>query len=625
MNLQEQNEKLRKSLSTESTPDSLTPDQIKKQLRLKNTLPHKRRNLFRVFAPCAAAIFLISMIPLMHHISSFTNTAKMDTTESKQFAKNQLTNQSYLDIYSAISQSFNESSKEIASSNEDTETEGIKDDSNFLYSKTNIQSIGIEEADVVKTDGQYLYLISNNQLLIIKVKGKNLSQSVKIPPNGDENQLQELYLSGNKLVLLETAYTDSYETQTMIRTFDITSPLKPRVLSCLTQQGGYESSRLTNDFLYTFSKYEITDTPVKNKPETYVPAVNSKTLEASCILLPEQKKGTTYLVVTALSLNKPSEFHDQKGILTQSNIYYVSETSIYIAELLFADQNSNINRTRITKLPYANGNFSAISSGIVAGSVLNSFSMDEYENHLRVVTTVEQFSKDSASNQHNSLYILDASMKKTGSLTNLASGEQIYSARFMGKTGYFVTFRQVDPLFSVDLSNPASPVLLGKLKIPGLSDYLHFYDDNLLLGIGRNVNKNGQTNGLKLSMFDIRDPANVKELSHTILKDYDNASALHEHRDVLFYKEKNIFGFSAEHYGNDTSSYKKNYLLFTYTKKSGFSTLLSVSGSRKEDNLIPYIRGIAINNYLYLISSGHRIDVYGLNSFKKLSDYSLNE
>ena len=136
--------------------------------------------------------------------------------------------------------------------------------------------------------------------------------------------------------------------------------------------------------------------------------------------------------------------------------------------------------------------------------------------------------RDSSGNSTNSLLVLDENLKVIGEIEDLAPGEQIYSARFLGDTGYFVTFRNMDPLFSVDLTNPKKPKILGELKITGFSEYLHPYDDNLLLGIGREISPDkGNFKGLKLSMFDISNPKNVTEIQKIVEKSYENLSLIH--------------------------------------------------------------------------------------------------
>lgn len=659
MKKQDQNEKIKELLSNQDLPESLTSSQIRKKLE---SIPNKKKSLFPILVPIGAlCVLALCAIPLLKDqlfLNQTNVTMQEDETDQQidsttaQLAS--VSDVTYDDVFRILSANykkmdFEEScivydsnsisgSVDGGSANSDkfsqiakTETTAGTENSSITsqenskedFSETNIQTQGVDEADRVKTDGKYLYVLNKNQLEIISVKGKELNKGTILSPT-NENQILEFYLSGKNLILLETSYTDKYENQTEIRIFDITNPLKPKKISSQTQQGDYATSRLTDGYLYTFSSYQVLSKPVKNQPNTYIPSTNGTPIPSDCIILPEQTvNSTSYLLATALSISNPKNFSAKKAILTQSNEYYVSQKNIYISEIIYANTNSNIDRTNITKIPYEKGVFSAPITGTVAGTINNSFSMDEYKDYLRIVTTVQKYNNTTGSTQSNSLYILDKDLKKTGSITNLAPSERIYSARFMGETGYFVTFRQVDPLFSVDLSNPAKPKVLGQLKIPGFSDYLHFYDENLLLGIGRNANKKGEINGLKLSMFDISDPSNVKEIDKLILKDYDTASALSEHRDVLLHLSRNIFGFSAQAYGSESSKERMDYLLFTYTKKKGFKTLLKAPLDIK-NGMFYSAKGVTIDDYLHIINPENAILTYGLKSYKKLNTFSLD-
>jgi uncharacterized secreted protein with C-terminal beta-propeller domain len=147
---------------------------------------------------------------------------------------------------------------------------------------------------------------------------------------------------------------------------------------------------------------------------------------------------------------------------------------------------------------------------------------------------------EDGSKTFNALYVLDADLQVAGSITDLAQDEVIYSARFDGDIGYFVTFRQVDPLFAVDLSNPKAPVVLSALKIPGFSEYLHLWSDGRLFGLGRDADvETGRAGRMKLSMFDTSDPADVTERK-TLLLDSDYSAALYNHKAILISRDKNL-------------------------------------------------------------------------------------
>ena len=208
----------------------------------------------------------------------------------------------------------------------------------------------------------------------------------------------------------------------------------------------------------------------------------------------------------------------------------------------------------------------------------------------------------------NSLYVLNDNLETVGMVEDLAPGERLYSARFMGNIGYFVTFRETDPLFSVDLSVPEDPKILGELKISGFSEYLHFYADNLLLGIGMEADEGtGETQCLKLSMFDISNPADVKEKSKLKLEEYDDADALYNYKAVLIDTKKNLFGFYAYNYEEYD---KQMYLLFEF-EDGEFKKIMEIPCS--DSHSYGYdIRGTYIGDRFFLTGSGRLVEEYSL-------------
>ena len=206
--------------------------------------------------------------------------------------------------------------------------------------------------------------------------------------------------------------------------------------------------------------------------------------------------------------------------------------------------------------------------------------------------------------------MLGPDLKIIGEIHDLAKDESVYSARFMGDVGYFVTFRQVDPLFSVDLSDPANPEIIGELKIPGFSEYLHPYGDGKLLGIGMDVDEAGViTEGVKVSMFDVSDPSDVKELTNCVLEDMYGTDVGDNYKAVFVDVEKNLFGFLA--YGNVSK-----YYIFTYDE-NGFREVFS-----RELTVYGDVRGLYVGDRFYLVS-GNTVESFTMDGFKKVDDIVL--
>ena len=291
--------------------------------------------------------------------------------------------------------------------------------------------------------------------------------------------------------------------------------------------------------------------------------------------------------------------------------------------------------------------------GEVPGHALNQFSMDEFDNTFRIATTTGEVW---SGNSLNHLYVLDEQLNIIGKVEDLAKGEKIYSVRFMGKRAYVVTFKKVDPLFVFDLSNPQNPKAVGELKIPGYSDYLHPYDENHIIGIGKDAidaseaEKSGRDldfawyQGIKLALFDVTDPANPKEVSKFNIGDRGTDSeALYEHKAFLFDKEKELLvipislhEIDREKYGtalNPTNygdlTFEGVYVL-SLNLENGFQLKGRVShkaitqGEYRYNYGSQIRRSMYINNVLYTLSMG-KLQANDLTSLEKISEVKLGE
>ena len=246
---------------------------------------------------------------------------------------------------------------------------------------------------------------------------------------------------------------------------------------------------------------------------------------------------------------------------------------------------------------------------MILGTLNDTFSLDENGEYLRLVATQNQFSN----NSYNSLIILDENLKEVSSIKKLAKGERIYSARFMGDYAYFVTFKETDPLFCADLSDPENPKILSELKIPGFSDYLHPFGENKLFGFGQSANEEGNVNGVKLSMFDITDKENITEEANEILKKA-YSSANYNYKAIVISQERNLICFAA---GRKKIS---KYYIYAYDEANGFyeKFCLNISDYVKVRNSLYFydnLRGLYIDDYFY-VSYNEELIVVDLNNFK---------
>ncbi|MCI8293567.1 MAG: hypothetical protein HFH53_08580 [Hespellia sp.] len=500
------------------------------------------------------------------------------------------------------------------------------------YSDTNTREKDVGEADIVKTDGNYLYILNGNRIRIVDIREAKMKESgnISLEPG---MQVYELYVKDGRLTVfyseaeqLETnndEYGAGYREYTVAQTYDISDPASPKNCGKIRQSGNYDSVRIVDGFMYLFSNYYVGGEIARESTDSYIPCVQGKTLEKDSIYMPKISKGNQFLVVTAFSMEEPDQALDSKAILSAGGACYVSPDNIYIYETVYDDKEA-YNQTFIRKIRYEKGTLKGIAQAKIWGYVKDSFCIDEYEGNLRIVTTVEPianyddrivlFDSDSGPDMQtssNALYVLNDELEVIGKVEELAPEETIYSARFMGDMGYFVTYQQVDPLFSVDLSEPEKPKILGALKIPGFSEYLHPYGDGLLLGIGMDADMAGVTNGVKLSMFDITDPADVREVQKEVLEQIYSTDVAYNYKAVLVDSERNLIGFSA--YGE-----QMHYYLYSYDSEKGFTCLMDkVFGGYVND-----LRGLYVGDTLYL-AEGNAVESFSLETFEKIDDLVL--
>jgi inhibitor of cysteine peptidase len=612
------------------------------------------------------------------------------------------------------------------------------------YSTTNVQVEGVDEPDIVKNDGKYIYTLSGSQIFIVDAYPAEGSQLLStINSTGASN----IFINGDRLVVFGTDYLypdqpviekigismpryyPTYSQQTYIHVYDISDRKDPKTLNEFAIDGYYADARMVGDYVYLIANKGVSygEGPV---PLPMVYSESGSRPACGCTdLYYFDVPDYSYQFVTIASLNvKDDSAEPQTKVVmsgytgtifvSQQNIYlsYMKQVSYWdqserlinalkpllpsgISESITSIQSSDSPRdekvqqigeliqdyynslsesekasfmegvqdatqavyteiqketqkTVIQKIGIDNGNIDYVGKGEVSGRLLNQFSMDEYEGFLRVATTVDATwnwrSSEQSSPSQNNVYVLDSGMRLVGSLEDLAPGESIYSARFMGDRAFLVTFKRVDPLFVIGLSDPSNPTLLGKLKIPGYSDYLHPYDENHLIGIGKEVNESIDADkvhtddavyytaiqGVKLSLFDVSDLSNPQEIAKYVIGDRGTESAAtSDHKAFLFDKEKNLLVIPiqlAEFQDNQEPEFGgygeytfQGAYVFSLTPADGFTLRgrITHADQATEKNgywYSPYTiqRSLYIGENLYTISSG----MVKANSLSDLSE-----
>jgi len=507
------------------------------------------------------------------------------------------------------------------------------------YSTTNIQVEGVDEADIVKNDGKYIYLVSGNKVKIVNAyPAENMKILSEITPN-NSNSVSEIFINEDQLIVFASGYEElpyseskclagircgsSYSDYVYTYIYDVSDRENPILEKEIKSEGSYVNSRMIGDYVYIVSnKYVDIAEPVP--PVYYVRGVENKVAPESIYYWDYPDSNYVFTSITAVNVES-GETNNKVYLTGYTGELYVSQDNIYLtyqkrmsyeekfgrlieevyykilpeaekekigtvwgskeasylkmrnineivrnysASLTGKEKDDFDNRfmekldefekiieredekTVVHKININKGSVEYKGVGEAPGHILNQFSMDEYDGYFRIATTVGEVWEG---NSVNNLYVLDKDLKLVGSVEGLAEGEKIYSVRFMGKRAYIVTFKKVDPLFVIDLTDQENPQVLGYLKITGFSDYLHPYDENHIIGIGKEaapasdeeVNARDLNfawyQGLKISVFDVSDVNNPIESAKIVVGDRGTDSdALYNHKAFLFDKEKGI-------------------------------------------------------------------------------------
>ncbi|MCG2717660.1 MAG: beta-propeller domain-containing protein [Nanoarchaeota archaeon] len=522
------------------------------------------------------------------------------------------------------------------------------------YSTTNIQVEGVDEADIIKNDGKYIYIISGNKVIIVDAFPAKNAEILSEIEFDDDERISQIFINENKLIVFgqknekehfgdvngepeeETPVSSkmmaedvmmwpypSYTQLTFAYIYDISDRSDPEIIDDIEVKGNYYNSRMIGDYVYLIANENVwfRDGPVplpmmrvggmeKIMPATdimYCPIPDYSYSYTNILAINTQKeKDVTHKVVLKgnsqqmymstdnlyLTSMKQMRWYDQRWrILEKTIIPFLpkditnkiesldpSDLADYTKwsdiEEMISDYTDSLTpteekkfaenvqekaedvekeimketeRTVVHRISIDKDKIEYEAEGEFPGRLLNQFSMDEYDGHFRAATTVGRASTRSGEEtSSNNVYVLDMDLNIVGEVEDLAPGEKIYSARFMGKKGYLVTFRNIDPLFVIDLSIPKNPKVLGKLKIPGYSDYLHPYDENHLIGLGKQTIAAKDRDfawyqGVKLSLFDVSDVSKPKEVAKYEIGDRGtDSNALNDHKAFLFDKNKNL-------------------------------------------------------------------------------------
>lgn len=556
------------------------------------------------------------------------------------------------------------------------------------FSNTNIQVVGVQEADIIKTDGHFIYALGAKGLWVISPNNGHprVVGTVSFVPHATGNtEFFDIYLSGDRLIGLQQGYQgaelpaplDNESTDSAgplqqkvkptpsntpakipasdrdvvtVTSFDVSDPARPRLLKQISQSGAYVDSRMIGTKLYLVttdyrSMYSYSPTTLKSQlkdpeknlvPYTLVNGQRS-TLKPDEISIYPATKTTDYAVASAIETSGVPTIISRCSILGGGDTIYASLDNLYvIGEDYLKRGATTTDASTITKIAFNQGNLKVTATSRIPGRVKDQFSLDEKSGVLRVVTTVENYNQvrdiltPTGTRTTTSLFCLDSHLSVVGKINDLAPNETVYSCRYVGDYAYFVTFREVDPLFTADLSDPAHPKLVGALKIPGFSEYLHPWSATELFGLGNTVEPSSEggnavrRSDLKIAMFDTSDPTDVKVKHELTIPGMQYSEASYDHHAILVSPDKGLIAFPAE---------DNSYLIYRYDESKGFTKVTEISLDTNDQGYADiqldgsygaYLRGLFINDYFYVLTPD-AIASYRMPQFNTITNAWLSD
>lgn len=577
----------------------------------------------------------------MKFLSSFSN-------------KKELVN--YLRSY-GISNSSTDYIKENLSSQIDSGTATAPSND---YSKTNTQDADVDEGDIIKTDGQYIYYLSYDGFKIIETDEGTLSLTFE--EQYTNYYPLEMYLNQNKAIIIGNVYDTSpvyynqispgnldvvscwgwgYHSKTSIRIYDLENVQSPTLTQEITIDGQYHSSRITKNTLYYFVSMSMNYDYETSK--LTMPTISDSLTKGGVPIDVDAKKiyylPDTYLcyysqllILGKMNLAIPDS-NDYNAYLGSANDAYVSKNYIY-QYFYYYDEKAKSSGNAIIKISL--DTLENIALCYVDGTILNRYCLDEYNGFLRVATTSSVGWSSTSSN----LFIFDETLTQISQITNIAPGERIYSVRFNGDTASIVTFATVDPLFTVDLSDPYNPKIDDGLKKDGVSYYIHYIKNTpYSIAVGRDTEENNGNvtwKGIEVTMYDHSNPTATIVNTIKIGNSTSYCELFDNPRALLYHQERNVFAFAAEEwqYSNYTSTPKKQGLyVFGFEngrlEQRAFLTHFDNDYSYENandyyNNYFNYVkRGLTIGNFIYTISN-HFVRSYSLTNFSLIENLIIS-
>lgn len=505
--------------------------------------------------------------------------------------------------------------------------------SSTSHEQTYNQVDGVDEGDIIKNDGKYIYIADkiNKKIAIFETNNGNSSLVSSIKYN---DLVEDMYLYDDKIAVISNK-EDKKTEYTECVVYDVSKKDQPKKLSRLSQDGYYLSSRVVGNQLYLITNkyadiYEddttyqdlIPHVLYEKEDENKNISQNNGALDIKDICSVEKPNDLNYVIVSSLNMENGENVTDQKAVLGAGDNVYCTTDNLYVMN---EDYSANIEKTHIMKFSLKNGDIDLTAESAVNGSAINQYSFDEKDGNLRIATT---YFKNGT--ECNTVFVLDDNLNILGNSGKFAKDETIQAVRYIGDTAYVITYEQTDPLFVIDLSDPKEPQIKGSVKIEGFSSMLHPVDENTLIGIGYADEETAEgewIDGVKIVLFDISDSSNPKVLDSKIFKDtYSeaqyNPKAFMVNDDQGYYAIPINYDFYIDY--DDDENYETGNHLYDKSETKTFkieNNKINITNDFVTSKDYSSERCTYIGDYVYVIAFNYE-DGYKLESFKYSDDDS---
>ena len=539
------------------------------------------------------------------------------------------------------------------------------------YSTTNVQEAGVDEPDIVKTDGKRIVAVAQDRVHLVGLDGGKMTLRKTLP----DTMVRNVFLSGDRVLVFSGQTAQSSEPglrwagqQAVLTMYDISDLSDPQLIAKLTIDGNVLDARLvgTQVRVVTISSPDVNaPAPVyapdggiteKSKEELraavasthvddWIPTYalqdgaggevsKGRLVECANLAHPETFSGLDTVAVSAFDMGSALQSRQTVGLIAGGQQIYATDTSTYVSTTDWTRDGSAA-KTSLHKFVTASSGASTYQgSGEIPGTLLNQYAMSEYDGVLRVASTVSERRgwtnpRQLTQGVVTTLQEQDGALRQLGQVGGLGQqdNESIKAVRFIEDRGYVVTFRSTDPLYVLDLRNAAAPKVVGELKIPGYSGYLHPISENLLLGVGQSGLDSGiapspttrrSQVGVQFSLFDISDPAAPRRID-TQTYGGGAAAAEFDPKAFLYWEPRNLIIAPTNLHGDYRGRGAFSGLVLLRADADGLKELGRLASSKAYGTVN---RSLVVGDTVYMLTD-HALQANSLDTHREIDQLTL--